>query len=1207
MRWSDLASALRARLLLVLAGVGLAVLCAAAVPAANAATPATSYGLVNLFGNGNGVADGSSDVAVSPSTGNVFIAELNMGTVGVFDADGTPLADFDNYSPTGFSSHDLAVDPATDAVYVADSVFAAGVARFLSDGAPTPTYTYDASFTPTGFVKPAGLAVDPVSHDLYVADSGANRVVRLDATDGHQVASLDGTNTGRRFGKARTVTVDASGTLYVVDDIGGRVERFSSAGASLGALPLPGGSQPSAIAVNAQTSAVAVVVKLGTKSYILGFSSAGTRTFATQLTAPINPANAPISGLAWNGALNRLYVSRGNGTTWVLDPVLAPGLDAPTVTPGRNTAHVSAEVAPGGEDTTARFEYCPATEACDNYIKSDPNEAANPWKRGPEHTGLTSTTTIEDDLPLSSNATWKVRVSADNNVSFTDNESSVTTVQSPLVSPGVTTGAAGSVTESQAELNGMIDTIGALTTYHFEYGLTTSYGSRIPVSSEAAAGDSRTPRAVSRIISGLQSGTTYHYRLVAQNAAGETFGSDRTFTTAGPDEIAPHRAYEQVTPVDKGGAQVLSDFHVQAADDGSAIAVTSVAASRSAESAHILQNYLSRRGSSDWLAWQPIDAPQNAVAGLLESSTMAMSSDFHHALVASNRVLAPGGIAGGGNLYVKDMDTGGYTFVGGAAGESAYKRLVGIQANERIFLGGAPDFSWIVFYAEPALVPTVSTSAIYRWTRSTGQLTVESLLPGNVPSPFDAQSSGLPLPSVSSDGRVIGLGFALPGQGIPVGVYRRANGDTTAISVSRRASDPPDAQPAAFDGMTSDGRFMFFHGPVQLTDDAPAPDGTFFNAYRYDARSDALIYLGPTTVANSKVIVFGDDGQTAYLDTRDGMTVWRNGQIRPVSSDQPLFHNDATGVSTDGRYFAWSSGDRGTANLYDANENRAVCVSCPADGSSGAGAQMAAGARSIGNSAPRVVLDDGTVFFDSPKRLVTSDHNGTRDVYAYKNGRLTLISPGDAAVDAFFVAASADGRSVFFQTDEGLVSRDDDDESDVYVARVGGGFASQNPPPPPAPCVRAECGEVGSGPVSSPAAPSSSTGASDNSPKRTNQARVKISLSRVSIGSKTVKITFRASERGRVRVTGSRVRTTIRNATKAGTYSVSVPLSKKARSLRHAHKRFKVSLRVSLSGGWGTSTAKYSRTLGKKSSHAGGKKSSHAGGKSSRTPAKTSK
>src|SRR5438132_14348467 len=40
-----------------------------------------------------------------------------------------------------------------------------------------------------------------------------------------------------------------------------------------------------------------------------------------------------------------------------------------------------------------------------------------------------------------------------------------------------------------------------------------------------------TVRAVSANISGLTANMTYHFRIVAHNAGGTSFGSDRTFTT----------------------------------------------------------------------------------------------------------------------------------------------------------------------------------------------------------------------------------------------------------------------------------------------------------------------------------------------------------------------------------------------------------------------------------------------------------------------------------------------------------------------------------------------------------------------------------------------------------------------------------------------------------------------------------------------------
>jgi hypothetical protein len=746
---------------------------------------------------------------------------------------------------------------------------------------------------------------------------------------------------------------------------------------------------------------------------------------------------------------------------------------------------------------------------------------------------------------------------------------------SPLLAPGVTTGNAGSVTESQVELTGTIDTLGEQTTYHFEYGLTTNYGSRVPASSEAPAGNSRTPRAVTKGIAGLQSGTTYHYRLVAKNSAGENAGADRTFTTGGPDDVAPYRTYEQVTPVDKEGAQVNSAFHVQTATDGSAIAVTTQSSTPDADATRILQNYMSRRGATDWLDWQEIDAPQNAAPGLFEGSTAAVSPDFGHALVVSNRALAPGGIVGGGNIYIRDLHTGEYTFIAGAPGNAAYQSVSNIQANELIYMAGAPDFSWILFWGQSSFLPEATGApGIYRWSR-TGGLTLESRVPDGTFPPSGVQ---LPNPyqrtlqAASSDGDVV----AFTGAG---SVYRRTQGQTTAIAVSHIAGDPPDPQPGTFDAMTPDGRYVFFHGPVPLTDAAAAaPPASGDLAYRFDATTGELIFLSRMTGFN-QLAFYGasDDGQTAYFDDVDGTEVWRDGQLRNVSADHIASTTFESFVTASGRYFAWLSTDQ-QAYRYDAETNQSVCVSCLADGSSGKEATLGSYARGIGNRGPRVMTESGLVFFTTASRLVIGDHNGTKDVYSYAD-RPTLISPGDGAYDAFLVDASDDGKSIFFQTDEALVSRDTDESSDVYVARVGGGFPAQSPPPPPAPCVRAECGELGSGPVVSPPSSSSTTDGS-NGPTRTNQEKVVLSLGRVSFGSKSVRITFKASQRGRVKVTGSRVSATVRNVVKAGSYSVSVPLGKKARALLRTHKKFKVSLKVSLSGGWGSASAKYSRTLG---------------------------
>lgn len=96
--------------------------------------------------------------------------------------------------------------------------------------------------------------------------------------------------------------------------------------------------------------------------------------------------------------------------------------------------------------------------------------------------------------------------------------------------PIVTTEAASSVTESAATLQGQVNPHGYATTYQFEYGTTTSYGTKVPTTAESV-GSGKTNVAVSKAISGLKGNTTYHYRVSATNAYGTTPGLDKTFTT----------------------------------------------------------------------------------------------------------------------------------------------------------------------------------------------------------------------------------------------------------------------------------------------------------------------------------------------------------------------------------------------------------------------------------------------------------------------------------------------------------------------------------------------------------------------------------------------------------------------------------------------------------------------------------------------------
>lgn len=94
--------------------------------------------------------------------------------------------------------------------------------------------------------------------------------------------------------------------------------------------------------------------------------------------------------------------------------------------------------------------------------------------------------------------------------------------------PYAVTDPASVVTTTAANLNGSVYTNGYGTNYHFEYGTTTQYGDSTP--SETVSSDS----VVTAVISGLTANTTYHFRLVAINSEGTSFGSDRNFQTVSP-------------------------------------------------------------------------------------------------------------------------------------------------------------------------------------------------------------------------------------------------------------------------------------------------------------------------------------------------------------------------------------------------------------------------------------------------------------------------------------------------------------------------------------------------------------------------------------------------------------------------------------------------------------------------------------------------
>ena len=179
-----------------------------------------------------------------------------------------------------------------------------------------------------------------------------------------------------------------------------------------------------------------------------------------------------------------------------------------------NSAILNGTINPNGAVTTYYFEYGTSSSYGSETEKTNTGSDANSI---PVTIGLTG---------LNSNTTYYCRIVVTNSAgTIKGGQKSFTT---SAVAPTVLTTAATLVTSTSATLNGAVNSNGKATTYYFEYGTDTGYGS---ATSSSNAGSGTTAVSVKAPISGLTSATTYNYRLLATNLDGTSYGDDKTLST----------------------------------------------------------------------------------------------------------------------------------------------------------------------------------------------------------------------------------------------------------------------------------------------------------------------------------------------------------------------------------------------------------------------------------------------------------------------------------------------------------------------------------------------------------------------------------------------------------------------------------------------------------------------------------------------------
>jgi phosphodiesterase/alkaline phosphatase D-like protein len=218
-------------------------------------------------------------------------------------------------------------------------------------------------------------------------------------------------------------------------------------------------------------------------------------------------------------ATNSAGTSRGADATFTTPQAVKPGAStggAAGIT--ASAAKVAGVINPKGSPTKFRFQYGLTT----SYTSATPLQDAG--------AGTVNVSGSAQLANLRPGIVYHYRVVASNSAGASYGLDRTFTT-APAVAPVVTTGAASSITRTGARLAGTVNPKGLATTYTFEYGKTTAYGTKTTAKS---AGAGAIAVAASADVSNLTAGTTYHYRISATNGAGTTVGVDRTFTTSPP-------------------------------------------------------------------------------------------------------------------------------------------------------------------------------------------------------------------------------------------------------------------------------------------------------------------------------------------------------------------------------------------------------------------------------------------------------------------------------------------------------------------------------------------------------------------------------------------------------------------------------------------------------------------------------------------------
>jgi hypothetical protein len=610
--------------------------------------------------------EGPDSVAVNGKTGQVVVGDGSRADVEVFSSSGvfetriigksTPTKAFGEVAGVG-------VEEATGDVYVADPVTKV-VDQFnpagewigwitSAAGAPLDETSRAVAVAPAGDVYLTDLENALVNHfgpSVAVPDAKSAKPTKIERTTATLNGSInpDGKPAEYKFewgeteeyGHSTTLTSAGAGSVETkvsaaIEDlkpetiydfrIVGVNENGSNDGANIEFITPPAVELSTGSASEVETTSAKLSGSLEPDGIETEYHFEYGESTAYGNSSPVPSAKTSasgsvaaetgLSGLRPNTTYHfRLAATNSFGTTFGADAKFTTAgppriTDEPTAPIGHTSATLNAKIDPDERATKYHFEYGETKSYGTSTTEAELAAGETPDAVKAELTGLKLATT------------YHFRVVATNSagppVVGPDQEFTTALIESE---------SAEELTSEGATLQAVISPLGVNTTYHFEYGQTTSYGTSIPVP-DGSVGAGAVPVTVSQAVSGLAPEATYHYRVVATvEGLGTAAGPDHTFTTlpgtARPVSLPDGRAYEMVSPPDKHGGFIepisAPGGAIQASEDGSALAyvvdgplVEDPEGNRSPE----LQQILATRGSSEW-ASQEIVAPHERAFGL---------------------------------------------------------------------------------------------------------------------------------------------------------------------------------------------------------------------------------------------------------------------------------------------------------------------------------------------------------------------------------------------------------------------------------------------------------------------------------------------------------------------------------------------------------------------------------------------------------------